>query len=132
VIGGTPFEFAAPGTEGAAIARALLGQRRRLISLAEVHELKAQCEDGSAWCLLGFGGVLVVALEPAGDDLELFVKLAIGGEPDTFRRSEPHVRTIARQLGATTIAFEARRDGWGRVLGPEWQRRGSVEFVRSV
>lgn len=134
MIGGTPFVFAKPGTEGAAIAAALLGQRRRLMTLAEVHDLKAQCEDGSAWCLLGFGGVLVVALIPAGepDRLELFVKLAVSGEPDTFRRCEPHVRALARQLGAATIAFEARRDGWGRVLGLEWQRRGDVEFVRSA
>lgn len=132
MIAGTPFLFAEPGTEGATIAHALLGTRHRLMTLAEVYELKAQCEDGSAWCLIGPVGVLVVSLEPAGDELELFVKLAVSSEHGAFRRCERHIRAIARELGAAQIAFQARRRGWGRVLGPNWQRRGSVEFVRSV
>jgi hypothetical protein len=76
--------------------------------------------------------MIVVDLRPYGDDLEMFVWIAIAFRHGAFERQDAAVRAIARDLGAQTIAFQTRRRGWARRLGPEWHRRGSNEFVRQV
>lgn len=132
MISGTPFLVAEPGTEALTIEAALRGSRHQLLTPAELDDLKAQCEEGSALCVLCAVGVLVLSLEAAAEGLELFVKLAVASERGAFARHEQSVRAIARDLGATTIAFQTRRPGWARVLGPQWEPRGAFEFVRYV
>jgi len=83
-------------------------------------------------CVVCDDGLAVVTLEPFGDELELFVLLAVAFKHGAFARQESALRAIARDLGAKTIAFEARRTGWARKLGPQWQRRGTLQFVRLV
>jgi hypothetical protein len=67
-----------------------------------------------------------------GDELEMFVWLAVAFRHGAFQRQESAVLNIARDLGAKTLAFQTRRKGWARRLGPQWQHRGSLEFVRCV
>jgi len=76
--------------------------------------------------------MVVIDLRTYGDELEMFVWIAVGFRHGAFERQEPAMLTIARELGAETIAFHSRRRGWGRRLGLEWQRRGIDEFVRKV
>lgn len=132
MISGTIFQIAEPGTEAETIDAALRGSRHRLLTPAESDDLKAQCEEGSALCVLGAAGVLVLSLEVAAEGLELFVKLAVASQHGAFMHHEQSVRAIAQDLGATTIAFQARRPGWARILGPHWAPRGALEFVRYV
>lgn len=105
---------------------------RALASLDEIAGFMEQCEKGSAMCVANEDGMVVLALQPFGDALELFVLFAVAFRFGAFERQESAVRAIARDLGAQTIAFQARRSGWARRLGPEWQRRGTLEFVRCV
>jgi hypothetical protein len=62
----------------------------------------------------------------------MFVLLAVAFKHGAVERQDAALQIIARDLGARTIAFRARRKGWARRLGPEWQRRGTDEFVRAV
>lgn len=106
--------------------------RHPVATASEITELEAQCEDGRALCLSGPDGVVVIALQPFGLELELFVWLAVAFRHGAFQRQEPALLKIARDLGAQTLAFQTRRAGWVRRLGPQWQRRGTVEFMRYV
>jgi len=101
-------------------------------SPSEVREIRAQCAAEEAVCLACDDGMVVVDLRPGPDGLELFIWIAVAFRHGAFNRQAVALRTIARDLGAQTIAFQARRRGWARRLGPEWRRRGSNEFVRSV
>lgn len=112
-----------------AVCRAL---RHPIATASEIEELRAQCEDGQALCLAGPDGVVVIALHVFGEEFELFVWLAVAFRHGAFQRQEAALLKIARDLGAQTLAFQTRRAGWARRLGPQWQRRGSLEFMRYV
>jgi hypothetical protein len=115
-----------------AIPRALIACGRRVGTVDEVREFMEQCDAGTSMCVANEDGMLVFTLQPFGEALELFIQLAVASRFGAFERQESAVRAIARDLGAQTIAFQARRSGWARRLGPEWIRRGTMEFVRCV
>lgn len=79
-------------------------------------------------------GLFVVSLEPADNagNLEAFVLLAVGFRPGAFEAAEPAVLAVARDLGATQVAFRSVRRGWARRLPLEWKPRGTREFVRTL
>jgi hypothetical protein len=130
VIAGTTFHFAPPE----AVPLACLRHGKRFgASVSEIAEVKAECEAERAMCLECEDGVVVVTPEALSDgSIELFVLLAVAYRHGAFERQDAALRAIARDLGADVIAFRARRRGWARVLGPEWQRRGTDEFVRTI
>lgn len=103
----------------------------RVASVSEIAEIEAKCRAGQAMCLSGPDGLVVVDLRPAGGHLEMYVWLAVAYRHGAFLRQEPALLAIARDLGAETMAFTSRREGWARRLGPQWSRRGN-EFVRTV
>lgn len=113
------------------VERACRGLRPGVATPDEVAELRAQCEDETAMCVACEDGMMVVSLEAGPQGLELFVLLAVAFRYGAFERQGGALDAIGRDLGAKTVAFQARRRGWARRLGPEWTRRGS-EFVRSV
>lgn len=129
MISGTPFAVGKPQMVDAACR----GIKPGVASPSEVDEIRAQCESEHALCVSCEDGMFVFsAYTPDNVHLELYVWIAIAFRHGAFRRQEPALLRIARDLGADTIAFRARRRGWARRLGPEWQRRGSDEFVRHV
>ena len=128
MLSGTPFTLQAPEL----VAAACRGMRRGVASSSEVHEIQAQCQAGRAMCVACEDGMAVVDLRAAADTIEMFIWIAVAFRHGAFGRQEAALRAIARDLGADTIAFTARRRGWGRRLGPEWHRRGLDEFVRPV
>jgi hypothetical protein len=123
-----PFTFMPPEC----IAQACAGLAPTIASPSEIAEIRAQCEANRALCLANEDGMTVVELRPHGDALELFVWIAIAFRHGAFERQDAAVLQVARDLGAQTLAFQSRRRGWARRLGPEWARRGTNEFVRSV
>jgi hypothetical protein len=126
MIAGTAFTPEVPQM----VARACLAHGRQFgMSVGEIAEIQAECESERAVCLGCEDGIVVISLEPPD---ELFVWLAVAFRYGAFERQDAALQDIARDLGAETIAFQARRRGWARRLGPEWQRRGGNEFVRSV
>lgn len=130
MIAGTAFTIQPPNM----VAQACLAHGRQFgLSVDEIGEIQAECEANRAVCLACEDGVVVVGLEPLQDDaVEMFVWLAVAFRHGAVERQDAALRAIARDLGAEAIAFQARRRGWARRLGPEWHRRGSNEFVRSV
>lgn len=131
MIAGTTFNFDEPWM----VARSCLAHGRQFgVSVSEIAEIQAKCEEGRAACLTCDDGMVVVTVEAHDErSYEMFVLLAVAYKPGAFeRQGGAALRAIARDLGAEAIAFQARRKGWARKLGPEWQRRGSNEFVRPV
>jgi hypothetical protein len=129
VISNTVFEI----EDAQMVEAACRNLHRGVATPAEVAEIRAQCESGHALCVACEDGMFVFsAISHDGVHLELYVWIAVAFVHGAFRRQEPALLRIARDLGADTIAFRARRRGWARRLGPEWQRRGSDEFVRQV
>lgn len=108
------------------------GLAHTIATPSEIAEIKAQCESEKAICLACEDGMVVVELRAVNGALELFVWIAIAFNFGAFKRQEAALCAIAEELEAQTIAFQARRRGWGRHLGPEWTRRGHDEFVRTV
>lgn len=106
--------------------------RSGIASPSEIEELKAQCANGTAICVACEDGMVVFDVRYVDDELEMFVWLAVAFRHGAFQRQESAMLNIARDLGAKTLAFQTRRRGWGRRLGPQWRRRGSLEFVRYV
>ena len=128
MISGTSFTI-----EAAAMVEAAVRQiRPGVTSPSEIAELKAQCEQSSAICVACEDGTVVFDVRYVEGELEMFVWLAVAFRHGAFQRQESAMLSIARDLGAKTLAFQARRKGWGRRLGPQWRRRGSLEFVRYV
>ncbi len=117
--------------EGERIARAAGTIRRPILSATEAAGFQAQCRDKKALCFYGEDGLLVVTLKPCEGKLELFILLAVASRHGAIERLEPAFLQLARDLGAHTIAFEARRKGWARRLDARWQQRGT-EFMRYV
>ena len=104
-----------------------------IISLAEVEDFAAQCDQGDALCFACEDGMFIVQLRaPSETTLELFVLVAVAFRFGAVERQDAALLQIARDLEADTVAFQSRRRGWGRRLGPEWTRRGLDEFVRDV
>lgn len=128
MVSGTDFNLEDPEF----VARACRGLRAGVASASEIAELQAECEAERAICLACEDGMVVLDVRPGPEGLEMFVWLAIAFRHGAFTRQGPALDLIGRDLGAKTIAFTARRKGWARALGPEWQRRGSYEFVRSI
>lgn len=114
------------------VTRACRGLRSGVASASEIAEVVAECEAERAVCLACPDGMLVVALTPGTEGLELFVWLAVAFRHGAFERQDAALDSIGRDLGARTVAFQTRRRGWSRRLGPEWSRRGTTEFVRGV
>lgn len=114
------------------VARACQGLRPGVATTFEIGEVVAECEAERAMCLACPDGMLVVALTPGTEGLELFVWLAVAFRHGAFERQDAALDKIGRDLGAHTVAFQTRRRGWGRRLGPDWTRRGTTEFVRGV
>ena len=114
------------------VTHACRGMRAGVASASEIAEVVAECEAERAMCLACPDGMLVVDVRPGTEGLELFVWLAVAFRFGAFTRQDAALDSIGRDLGARTVAFQTRRRGWGRRLGPEWVRRGSTEFVRGV
>lgn len=128
MISGTAFTI-----EDSAMVEAACRQiRAGITSPSEIAELRAQCEQGLAICVACEDGTVVFDVRHVGAELEMFVWLAVAFRHGAFQRQESAMLSIARDLGAKTLAFQTRRKGWGRRLGPQWRRRGSLEFVRYV
>ena len=128
MVSGTDFTIEDPRM----VEAACRGLRPGVAFPSELREIQAQCEQERAVCLACEDGMLVVDLRPGAEGLELFVWIAIAFKHGAFERQDAALDLIGRDLGAQTIAFIARRKGWARRLGPEWQRRGTDGFVRRV
>ena len=128
MISGTEFTIEDPQF----VDIACRGLAPTIASTSEIAEIKAQCTLNRAMCLACPDGMVVIGLQSFGDALEVFVWLAVGFKHGAFERQDAALDLVGRDLGATTVAFRSRRRGWGRMLGPDWQRRGSDEFVRRI
>ena len=99
------------------------------------EDLRQDCREGRALCLISGDGVLVVNLQPdryGTGDLELFVRMAASwGDRGTIQRNEAHLDAIARELGAKRLVFHTLRPGMSKVLMPEWSVAYTV-FERNV
>lgn len=128
MISGTNFTIEDPGM----VSAACRGMRPGVVSVSEIEEIRAQCEGERALCLACDDGMIVVDLRPGSEGLEMFIWIAVAFKHGAFSRQDAALDRIGRDLGAQTIAFQTRRRGWARRLGPEWRRRGTDEFVRRV
>jgi hypothetical protein len=128
VISGTLFTIETPEM----VTAACRGLAPTVANASEIAEIRAQCEEDRALCLACEDGMMVVDLRAGVEGLELFVWIAIAFRHGAFERQDAALDLIGRDLGAQTIAFQARRRGWARRLGPQWRRRGIDEFVRCV
>jgi len=102
---------------------------------ARIHaEAIEEATAPNAVCLESPDGIVSIALQPdTGATMRAFVLLAIGfGNWGAFKRSEPAMVQIARDMGASSLAFGSKRAGWLRVLGPEWRRCAGNVFERGV
>lgn len=77
-------------------------------------------------------GVVVVELcgDPRGMQAFVLIAASYAGS-GAFRRNEAAIVEIARDMGASTLAFRSDRRGWRRALGPQWRRRGDL-YERTV
>ena len=129
MISGTDFTIEEP----VFVQKACHGLRHSVASISEIAEIEAECEAERALCIACPDGMVAFDLRPGPEEgLEMFVWIAVAFRHGAFERQDAALLKIARDLGAQTIAFVSRRRGWARRLGPEWARRGSDEFVRSV
>lgn len=128
MISGTSFTIEEPEF----VAHACRGLKKRVTTPSEIADLVAQCRDQQALCLACEDGMMVVDLRPHDEAIEMFVLALVAFKRGFYERQHAAAQAIARDLGASQIAFQSRRNGWGRRLGPEWSRRGADEFVRSV
>jgi hypothetical protein len=128
MISGTDFLLAAPGVVGEVCANL----PPSIATPTEVAEIQAKCAAKQALCLVCDDAMAVVELRARAPDLELFVWITVGFRYGAFERQLAAVLAIARELGAQTVAFQSRRRGWARRLGPQWTPRNSSEFVRAV
>lgn len=110
----------------------LLGAQRAGMTARATHLMRERCLDGSAACLAGRDGAVVVTARECDGRMRAMVLLAVAaGAPGAFRRHEEEMLQVARELGAVELAFTTKRRGWARLLGPQWQWDGEV-FFRSV
>lgn len=114
------------------VRKVLRGLRKPRLSASEVEDIALQSGEPSGLCVACEDGMFVVKLMPNANRLELFVLAAVAFRFGAVERQDAALLTVARDLGAKTVAFKSMRRGWGRSLGPEWTRRGSDEFVRDA
>ena len=122
-----PFTFEEPEL----VAKAGGGLVPTVVTASELAAFQAKCAASKAVCIANEDAMAVVELRYYGAVLELFVLMARAFKHGAFGRQEAVILQMARDLGARTLAFESRRRGWARRLGPEWHPRGN-EFVRTV
>ena len=126
MIPGTEFEF----RSASLVPQACLDYCPSLVTRSEIDEIRAQCETNRAWCLSCPDGMVVVELRPYGNELELFIWVAVAWRHGAVKRQIAGIEKIARDLGARTVAFQSRRRGWAKRLGSQWLPRGNDEFYR--
>lgn len=100
----------------------------------EAEDIIDTCRRGEALMFSGPAGTFALGLVPGenADQLEAFVYLAVAARHGAFDEAEPAVLAVARDLGATTVAFRSMRRGWARRLGAAWKPRSHGEFWRYV
>lgn len=77
-------------------------------------------------------GIAVVTLRGGPMGMRAFVLLAVSTSGlGAVQRNEAAMVEIARDMGASTLAFRSDRRGWRRALGPQWRRRGDL-YERTV
>lgn len=125
MIAGTAFSIA--GFD--ATLNSMPRRARRLVD----RDVRIQSRARNAVCLVSKDGMLSIALEGRLDGtMRAFVLLAISDSAHgAFQRNEEAVAAIARDMGASTLAFRATRRGWARVVGAHWKRTGDV-YERSL
>lgn len=132
MISGTPFLLADVDAEWHRIGPLVEGVDPRDNA---GEDLRRDCREGRALCLISNDGVMVVNLQSdryGTGDLELFVRMAASwSERGTIQRNEAHLDAIARELGATRLVFHTLRPGMHKVLMPEWSVAYTV-FERNV
>lgn len=130
MICGTEFRFAdIEAVWPRIVARAL----RSGTEPSKVFDVRRRCLAGDALCIEGPDGVVAVALEPsAAGPSTLMVLLAVSsGLHGAFERQESAMLAIARNLGASALAFRTDRRGWRRLVGPQWHAQGD-RYTRTV
>lgn len=128
MIAGTEFTFREPEF----VTHACRNLRPEIATPAEVARIRAECEADRACCLACDDAMVVFDLRGCAGQLEMFIQAAVAFRHGAYERQAAAVHVIARDLGAATMAFESRRRGWSRRLGPEWRPRGTSEFTRKV
>lgn len=102
------------------------------MTAAALEDLLERCASGRAVCLACRRGVVVVAPRAAGPIIRLVVLLAVSdGAPGAFQEYEAEMVQVAREFGASELAFETPRAGWAKLLGKHWAFRDGL-FTRSV
>lgn len=128
MIAGTEFTFRPPEF----VAHACRSLRPEIATTAEIDRIRAECEADRACCLACDDVMVVFDLRNRDGQLEMFIQAVVALRHGAYERQAAAVHAIARDIGAATIAFESRRRGWSRRLGPEWHPRGTSEFTRKV
>lgn len=128
MIAGTEFTFRPPEFA----AHVLADVDPRIAPPVEIDRIRAECEADRACCLACDDVMVVFDLRNRDGQLEMFIQAVVALRHGAYERQAAAVHAIARDLGAATIAFESRRRGWSRRLGPEWHPRGTSEFARKV
>lgn len=128
MIAGTQFTFRDP----VFAAQVLAGVDPEIATSAETARIQAECEADRACCLACDDVMVVFDLRNRDGQLEMFIQAVVALRHGAYERQTAAVHAIARDLGAATMAFESRRRGWSRRLGPEWHPRGTSEFTRKV
>jgi hypothetical protein len=128
VIAGTEFSIQDP----AFVTWACQRLRPGIANPSEIEGIQAECDVDRAVCVACEDVMFVFDLRGRDGVLEMFIWLAVAFKYGAFERQSAAMLTIARDLGASTVAFRSRRRGWARRLGPEWHPRGAEEFTRKV
>lgn len=128
MIAGTEFTFRPPEF----VAHACRDLRPGIATPTEIDRIQAECEADRACCLACDDVMVVFDLRNRDGQLEMFIQAVVALRHGAYERQAAAVHAIARDIGAATIAFESRRRGWSRRLGPEWHPRGTSEFTRKV
>lgn len=111
---------------------------RSLTDPAKISDVRSRCRDGGdALCLEGPDGVVIMAIEPSeAGPSTLMVLLAVSTAlHGAFDRQESAMLAIARNLGASELAFRTDRRGWRRLVGPQWRllpEQQGDRFTRTV
>ncbi len=132
MVSGTPFRVADIDEEWPRIGPLVAGIDPRDNA---GDDLRRDCREGRALCLISDDRLLVVNLQPdryGSGELELFIRMGVStGERGSIQRTEAHLDAIARDMGATRLVFQTLRPGMHKVLNPQWTVRHTV-FERAV
>ena len=101
--------------------------RERAGKWIEPHVVDGAARPGASVCVVNTDGMLVFTLFAVDNRLRALVLLGVStGTPGAFWRQEAAMVAIARDMGASWLAFESARRGWAKVLGPHWRRNGDL------